>query len=169
MKVLLDGLLKVSRIGSQHIDIKPLDMNKMMQHIIDTFAFQISDADAEVSMARLPDCLGDSEQVNQVFSNILGNALKYLDPERRGSIKISGEAYEKESIYCIEDNGIGIHPDHQYKIFQLFHRLNPDDGTDGQGLGLTITKRALGRNGGCIWAESEPGKGSKFFVSLPVK
>jgi signal transduction histidine kinase len=63
---------------------------------------------------------------------------------------------------------IGIHSDHQGKVFELFHRLNPDDSTDSQGLGLTITKRALDRNNGWAWVESEPGKGSKFFVSLPA-
>jgi len=168
MKSLLDGLLQVSRIGSQEINIETLDMNRMMQHITDTFAFQINEADVEVSIEHLPDCRGDEKQVNQVFSNIIDNALKYFTSERKGSIKISGESGEKESIYCIEDNGMGIHKDHQYKVFQLFHRLNPDDSTEGQGIGLTITKRALDRNSGWAWVESEPGKGSKFFVSLPA-
>ena len=168
MKMLLDGLLRVSRVGTVEIDIIPLNMNKMMQSITDTFAFQINEADVEVTVADLPACLGDAEQINQVFSNIIDNALKYLDPERKGFIKISGKTHEKESICCIEDNGIGIHSDHQSKAFQLFHRLNPDDATDGQGIGLTITKRALNRNSGWTWVESEPGKGSKFFVSLPT-
>ena len=73
------------------------------------------------------------------------------------------------SIYCVEDNGVGIRAEHQPKVFELFHRLNPHDSTDSQGLGLTITTRALDRNGGHIWIESEEGKGSKFFVSLPAR
>jgi PAS domain S-box-containing protein len=167
MKALLDGLLQVSRIGSQEINIKTLDMNRLIQSVIDTFTFRINEAGVEVTIDSLPGCLGDAGQINQVFSNIIDNALKYLAPERKGSIKIIGEARDKEIVYCVEDNGIGIHPNHQSKVFELFHRLNPHDSTGGQGLGLTIIKRALSRNDGWTWIESEPGIGSKFFVSLP--
>ncbi|MCK5564425.1 MAG: PAS domain S-box protein [Planctomycetes bacterium] len=168
MKMLLDGLLQVSRVGSQEVDIDSLDMNKMVHDIADTFAFQIKEQDVSVTIEELPGCKGDEKLVNQVFSNIIGNAIKYFDPERKGSINITGRCDNSECIYCVEDNGIGIHKNHQGKVFELFHRLNPDDATDSQGLGLTITKRALDRNSGWTWVESEPGKGSKFFVSLPV-
>ncbi len=71
------------------------------------------------------------------------------------------------SAFDLKPITIGIHKDHHGKVFELFHRLNPDDSTNSQGLGLTITKRALDRNDGWIWIESEEGKGSNFFVSLP--
>ena len=167
MKMLLDGLLQVSRIGSQEVGIKTLDMNKMVYSIMDTFAFQIKEQDISVTIEELPACKGDEKLVNQVFSNLINNAIKYFDPERKGSIKVTGKVYNNECIYCVEDNGIGISKDHQGKVFELFHRLNPGDSTGGQGLGLTIAKRALRRNDGRTWVESEPGKGSKFFVSLP--
>ena len=72
------------------------------------------------------------------------------------------------SIYCVEDNGIGIAPEHQDNIFELFHRLDPADSAGGEGLGLTIITRILDRLNGSITVESELGKGSKFFVSLPA-
>jgi len=111
----------------------------------------------------LPSCSGDEAQIGQVFSNLLDNALKYLDPDRKGVIRISGT---RQLVYCVEDNGIGVKMSHQNKIFEIFHRLNPGDGTAGEGLGLAIVHRILDRHGGRIWVESKPGKGSKFFVSL---
>jgi signal transduction histidine kinase len=71
------------------------------------------------------------------------------------------------SVYCVEDNGMGIAPEHHDKIFEVFHRLNPDD-SSGEGLGLSIVMRILDRNDGEIRVESEPGKGSRFFISLPA-
>ena len=167
MKKLLDGLLQVSRIGTQELRIQKLDMNRLMQSVMDTVAFQIKDKDISLTGGDLPPCRGDEKQINQAFSNLVSNAIKYLSPGRQGVIKVSGRVSGNECIYGIEDNGIGIDKDHQPKVFELFHRLHPDDSTDSQGLGLTITKRALDRNGGRIWVESEKGKGSTFFVSLP--
>jgi signal transduction histidine kinase len=166
---LLNGLLQVSRVGSEELKIETLEMNKLMLNVTDAFAFHTKEEGISVTIDDLPDCIGDIKQINQVFSNLLGNAISYLDPARQGVIKVSGQVYDKECIYCMEDNGIGIHKNHQSKVFELFHRLNPDDSTDSQGLGLTITKRALGRNNGWIWVESEEGKGCKFFAALPGK
>lgn len=130
--------------------------------------FQIKDTGAELTIEDMPNCLGDGDMINQVFSNLIGNALKYLDPDRKGKIHISGRIEDGNGIYCVTDNGIGINPAHQGKIFELFHRLNPADTTGGEGLGLTIVTRILDRLNGSIRVESEPGNGSKFFVSLPT-
>ena len=92
--------------------------------------------------------------------------MKFLDPERRGVIRISGRAEKERVVYCVKDNGIGIAEKDKDAIFEIFHKLNPDD-KRGEGLGLVIVKKILDRHGGKIWVESEPGKGSKFFVSLP--
>ncbi len=168
MSSLLDGLLQVSRVGVARVKIKPLDMNKMMDNIRQSMEFQFKDTGAEIMIDDLPGCLGDTSQINQLFSNLVGNAIKYLDPKRKGKIHITGRVEDSQSIYCIEDNGIGINPAHQSKIFEMFHRLNPDDSAGGEGLGLTIVTRILHRNNGTLRMESEPGKGSKFFVSLPT-
>ena len=165
---LLTAFLKVSRVGTAEINIEPLDMNKLIANICQVVKFQIDSNDTEVVIDHLPDCLGDEKMIDQIFSNIMENALKYLDPERKGRVHISGRIEEKMSIYCIEDNGIGIDPDYKTKVFELFHRLNPDDNIGGEGIGLTIVSRALSRNNGRIWLESQPGKGSKFFVSVPT-
>ncbi|MGB2807523.1 MAG: PAS domain S-box protein [Sedimentisphaerales bacterium] len=166
MDSLLSGLLRLSRLGQAAVDIERLDMNAMLTDVTKNMEFQVKEADATVELGTLPGCLGDSSQINQIFSNILDNALKYLDESRAGMIHIYGKIENVQSIYCVEDNGVGIAPEHQNKVFEIFHRLEPDK-KSGEGLGLTIVRRILDRHNGKIWVESELGKGSKFFVSLP--
>jgi len=166
MDALLNGLLKLSRLGRNALEIKKLNMNLMIKTILDDFEFQIKENEVGVEISDLPSCLGDTTQMNLIFSNLISNALKYLDPKRAGIIKVSGYIEGYRSVYCIEDNGVGIAPEHHEKIFELFHQLYPDESA-GDGLGLTIVKRILDRHFGKIWLESERGKGSKFFVSLP--
>jgi signal transduction histidine kinase len=167
MDTLLNGLLKVSRLGRVVLDCAPLDMNVMLAEIRDSHQFQINQAIASVEISPVPDCRGDAMQVNQVFSNLLDNALKYTRPGQPCLIIISGRREDGHSVYCVEENGPGIAPEHQELIFDLFHRLDPV-ASEGEGLGLTIVRRVLDRLGGKIWVESELGKGSKFYVQLPV-
>jgi len=96
----------------------------------------------------------------------IDNAIKYSDSERSGVINISGYQDKNQSIYCINDNGLGIAPEHQDKIFEIFHQLEPNR-IKGEGMGLTIAHKILEKHNGKIWVESELGQGSKFIVSLP--
>ena len=166
MDTLLSGLLRLSRLGRAALTMTRLDMNALVAQVVKTCTFQIVEAGATLDIAALPPCRGDATQINQVFSNLLGNALKYLDSARSGHIKIWGRQKSGHTVYCVKDNGIGIPAEHQKKVFDLFHRLNPAQ-SPGDGLGLTIVQKILERHNGRIWVESETGTGSAFYISLP--
>lgn len=166
MDRLLKGLLQLSRLGRAALQIEVLDMDRILSEIGGVMEFQTRELKARLECAPLPPCLGDEGQVNQVFSNLIDNALKYLDPGRRGVIRVSGTAENGQTVYRVEDNGIGIDPDHYDKIFQIFQRLELR-GVQGDGLGLTAVRRILERQNGRIWVESTPGEGCVFSVSLP--
>jgi len=166
MDMLLKGLLRLSRLGREALKIIWLDMNALMAEVVAAMEFQIKESEVHLEIADLPPCQGDKMQVNQIFTNLLDNALKYLRKDCSGLIRINGWIGEDKVVYCVEDNGIGIDQVHQEQIFRLFQRLNGEQ-TEGEGLGLTIVKGILSRLEGNIWLESTHGSGSRFYVSLP--
>lgn len=167
METLLAGLLRYSRLGRVALSIRPLNISGMIAEIIAATKFQLDEVGAEVRVDPLPTCLGDNIQTSQVFGNLLDNALKYRDPARPLRVHITGSVESGQAVYRVADNGLGIAAEHQAKVFDIFHRLNPDS-TPGEGLGLTIAQRVLERQKGRIWVESRVGEGSTFFVSLPA-
>jgi chemotaxis family two-component system sensor kinase Cph1 len=167
MDKLLAGFLRFSRLGRAALNIESLNMNAMLQEVRKTMDYQIKQNGTSLEIGQLPFCFGDAIQINQVFSNLVDNSLKYLDPARPGRIQVSGSVQNGRAIYAVEDNGIGIAPEHQSRIFEIFHRLNPS-ASSGEGLGLTIAQKILERQNGKIWLKSEVGKGTVFFVSLPA-
>jgi len=169
MDTLLAGLLRLSRLGQAALQFEKLDMSAMLADIVKAFEFQIREKGATVQVGTLPPCFGDATQINQVFSNLLDNALKYLDPARPATIRIHGHQEKKRVTYCVEDTGIGIAPEDQDRVFEVFHRVNPGGPVPGEGLGLATVRRILDRHNGEIRLESEPGKGTRFFVSLPAQ
>jgi PAS domain S-box-containing protein len=166
MDALLKGLLKLSRSGRAALTIGSLDMNLLVARVFSSLEFAAKQAGVELRVSDLPSCKGDEVQLTQVFTNLVANALKFLDPARPGVIRISGAIEHGHAHYCVEDNGIGIAPEHQENIFELFHRLDPSR-TEGEGLGLTIVRQILVRLDGQVQVESKPGEGSRFHVTLP--
>lgn len=165
---LINSLLKVSRIGTKQIKIEQLDVNNIVSEIIETLQYKSKELNAQITAENLPQCKADYYLMNQIFSNLIGNAVKYLKPDKPGSIKIAGKKTNAKASYCIEDNGIGIEPNQTEKIFNIFHRVRNQYSVDGEGVGLAIVKRALDRLNGQISVQSEPDKGTKFCFSLPA-
>ncbi len=163
---LLLGLLRLSRLGRAALNIERLEMNSLLEEVVANMEYKVKEAGAAVELDAVPPCQGDYVQVGQVFTNLLDNALKYLDDSRAGVVHIYGSDQGDRSVYCVEDNGLGIAADHQGKIFETFHRLDPLK-TGGEGLGLTIVRGIVERHEGGVWVESEAGVGSRFFVALP--
>lgn len=163
---LLDDLLRIAKIGYSAARIETLDMSALMVEVVRMVEFQSQRAGAKIQVGQLPDCVGDRLQINQVFSNLVSNAIKYLDPDRKPVVKISGYTEDKSSVYCIQDNGVGVAAENVKDIFKMFYRVDPST-DNGQGVGLAIVKQIVARHHGKVWAESQPGKGSRFFVKLP--
>ena len=166
MDNLLMGLLQISRLGRQESRIDLLSMNILMQQVVDSYKYEIHKGLIEVVIKDLPRCYGDKDQINQLFSNLLGNAIKFLSPERKGKIVISGTEEKKFARYKIKDNGIGIEKAHQKKIFEMFYKLDPNK--PGSGLGMSIIKQIVEKNNGSIQLVSEYGEGTEITINLPV-
>lgn len=164
---LISGILRLFRLGHGVLRSDVLDMNQLVQQVVSAMAFQIEEAGATVDVERLPACLGDPDLIDQVFSNLLQNALKYRDPARSLRVRISGGLESGETVFCVADTGCGIAADQQARIWELFQRVDPNGVVGGEGLGLSLVRRIVDRHDGRAWVESTPGEGSRFFVALP--
>ena len=166
MESLLNGLLNLSRTGRTSMTIKMVDINHLLKIIIDAFNFQLSEINAIVTVDDLPACYGDEDLLNQLFSNIIGNSIKYREKSRQLIIEITAHTEFNKIIYSVKDNGIGINEANRDKIWDLFYRVDPASQDAGEGLGLSIVKIITERHKGTIRVESEPGKGCRFIIEL---
>jgi len=164
MDALLNGLLKLSRMGRVEPVFGKTNLNNLITEIIDSFEFQLEKKNITVEVEKLFDCNCDEVLMNQAFSNIIDNAIKYMDKEK-GFIKISSKKEADKIIYIIEDNGPGISKEYHHKVFEIFQRL--DGKTTGEGLGLSIVQKIIEKHNGSIWIESEIGEGCTFFIAIP--
>lgn len=168
MDSLLSGLLKISRLGRTKINKTNINMNMLLTEVVSLHEFTIKEKGASIFIDELAECYSDEEQLNQVFSNLIGNALKYAEPGKKPMVKVSSRIENDKIIYSVKDNGIGIDEKNHKKIFDIFQRVD-NSFSDGEGLGLTIIKKIISRLDGEISVSSEPKKGSIFSVILPYK
>ncbi|MBI9072803.1 MAG: GHKL domain-containing protein [Melioribacteraceae bacterium] len=169
MDSLLSALLKLSRSGRGAPILRNLDVNKIIDEIIKENQFILSKNNIVLKKGNIDNCFGDSLQINQIFTNLLTNAINYSDSSKDEKF-ISIYSYKKNNyvIYKVEDNGIGIKKDEQKNIFEIFKRINEVE-INGDGLGLTIVKKLVDRHDGEIWVESEHGTGTTFFIKIPAE
>jgi two-component system sensor histidine kinase/response regulator len=159
------ALLKLSRLGRLELSPESIDLNALVQAVLKTMAHQIEERQVKVTVSPLPEVIADQTAMEQILSNLLDNAIKYLDPTRPGEIEIGAEINRGEMTFRIRDNGRGIAEDDMDKVFAPFRRAGPQD-VPGEGMGLPYVQALVRRHGGRIWCESEPGEGTTFSFTI---
>jgi PAS domain S-box-containing protein len=163
---LIDSLLGLSRYGRQVYQIVEVDAQELVEDAVASMRHHIVEAGADIEIGRLPSVRADATALGQVFSNLIGNAMKYREPRRPLRIEVGGKVEGEMVHYWVRDNGLGIPETGKSRLFQVFQRLHPQQAA-GEGMGLAIAHRIVERHGGKIWAESSDGEGTVFHFSLP--
>jgi signal transduction histidine kinase len=166
MDTLINSLINLSRTGRVKMNIQQIDMNVLFAKILQSLDFQIKGAQSKIHIHSLPKCYGDAELLNQLFANIISNALKYSDPKRALEITVDAKEIYNKVVYTIKDTGKGIAQKHLDKIWDVFYRIDQRSGITGEGIGLSLVKRIAEKHKGKVWAESEENKGSVFNIEL---
>lgn len=163
---LISRLLDIARLATRPSRHEWIDASALVRDVINACRFQLDAAAIEVSVDDLPRIWGDPVQLNQVFTNLIDNAVKYMGQSPRRLIAISCTTERDRYRFAVRDSGPGIEAKDREKVFRLFARLAPN-GTAGEGVGLATTRAIVNRHGGRVWVDSTPGDGSTFYVTLP--
>lgn len=167
MNKLISALLQYSRLGKRKLSYESIDTNQLVQRCLDTMQHQIKSSGAAIVVEQLPEIIADRLSIEQVFSNLLDNAVKYLDPHRAGEIRIAALQDKKGTTFSVADSGVGIAEDDMQKVFEIFRRGGTGVKVPGEGIGLANTRAIIRRHNGDIWFESVYGRGSTFFFNIP--
>jgi len=169
MKEQIKGLLEYSRISTNVNEFRRVNSEIILNQAIDNLQFAIKENNAEVTYDSLPFVMCDAGQLQRTFQNVISNAIKFKKENVSPKIHISAKIDDKnrEYVFYVSDNGIGIEEQYMERIFIIFQRLHTMDEYHGTGIGLSIVKRIIERHGGRIWVESEFGEGSTFCFTLP--
>jgi signal transduction histidine kinase len=166
MDRLINAVLTISREGNRTLRPEEIDMNALLTTMSQAMAHQTQATGAHVEIGSLPQLVSDRLALEQIFSNLLDNALKYLRHDEAGQIRVNGRSEGNRVIIEVEDNGRGIEQRDQERVFELFRRAGPQD-RPGEGMGLAHVRALVRRLGGVINLKSTPGKGSTFTITLP--
>jgi PAS domain S-box-containing protein len=168
MRDLLDGLLEFSRVGQDERPMMAVDCKVVLQDVLESLSVKIEETQAKISIDVLPTVQAWGGRLNQLFQNLIENALKYRKPDVLPEINIWAAVQGSDWVFAVKDNGIGFDMKYAENIFGVFKRLNPRR-YEGTGIGLSVCKRIVERHRGRIWAESAPGIGTTFYFSIPVR
>jgi PAS domain S-box-containing protein len=168
MERLIKDLLSYARVETRGRDPVPTDAEEVLGRVLHTLQFKCAACGAEVTHDPLPSVMADPTQLEQLFQNLIGNALKFQCEGQPPRVHIAVEEQGEVWRFAVQDNGIGIPCDQICRLFQIFQRLYTREEYEGTGIGLAICKKIVERHGGRIWVESEVGEGSTFYFTLPV-
>ncbi|HEY1773759.1 MAG TPA: CHASE3 domain-containing protein [Gammaproteobacteria bacterium] len=166
MSALIDDLLAFSRMGRKPIETGMLDMPALVGECI-AEVLRGSPQRPILVVGPLPNCRGDRTLLHQVWTNLIGNAVKYSGQNRQARVEITGREEGLECIYSVRDNGVGFDMQYYHKLFGVFQRLHQAEEFPGTGVGLAIAMRAVTKHGGRLWVDAVPGRGATFLFSLP--
>ena len=171
MQAMIKDLLQYSRVQTRGEEFKPTDVQNALDKALFNLKITIDENNAEITHDKLPVVIADEKQLIQLFQNLIGNAIKFRKPDEKPKIHILSKKDEKNNEYIlgVSDNGIGMDQQYAGRIFELFQRLHTRDEYKGTGIGLAVAKKIVERHGGKIWVESEPGIGSTFYFTIPIK
>jgi PAS domain S-box-containing protein len=168
MEMLVRDLLTYTQVTKFEKPVEPSNTAEAMATALANLSGTISETGAQITADRLPSVRVHPTHLQQLFQNLIGNAIKYRSPDRIPAVHVTAEQKDCYWIFAVSDNGIGISPEYKEKIFGLFKRLHTNDEYSGTGIGLAICQRIVDRYHGRIWVESEHGRGSTFHFALPV-
>ena len=166
MKQLINDLLTYSRVDTRGVSLQPVDVEQVLDDVLENLQFRVEETEAGIIRHPLPIVPGDKSQLEQLFQNLIDNALKFRgnEPPR---VEVGAEKGDGEWVFSVKDNGIGMDSRFKDRVFIIFQRLHTRDEYEGTGIGLAVSKRIVERHGGEIWYESEPGEGTTFYFTIP--
>jgi signal transduction histidine kinase len=166
LDALIQDVLNYSQVVRAELKLEAVDVGKLIKEIVESYP-NLHPPKAEIRVRdRIPLVLANTAALTQVISNLLGNAVKFVKDGVPPKVEVSAEANGDYARIWFRDNGIGIPPEVQHKVFQMFQRLHAPGDYEGTGMGLTIVKKAMERMGGKVGLESAPGQGSRFWIEL---
>ena len=166
MGVLIDDLLAFSRLSRQPMDRHAVDMAKLVKNVLEELKPQHAGRELEWKLGHLPPCDGDAALLQQVWVNLISNAIKYSRGRKPAVVEIGYLCDSGASTYFIRDNGTGFDMQYAHKLFGVFQRLHRADEFEGTGVGLAIVQRIIHRHGGRVWAEAKENAGATFYFTL---
>ena len=183
MSKLINGLLAFSLINRSGDDFETTDLREVLKNVKNDFEILIQQKGINLTIGDLPTVEAIPLQMNQLFFNLLGNALKFTVDGRQPIISVSSRLLSEDEVlvndaltsgitYCeimVKDNGLGFDPQYAEKVFEIFQRLNARTAYDGTGIGLAVCRKIAIRHGGDITAQSTPGQGTRFMITLATK
>jgi len=167
MQGLINDLLGYSRVGTRGKQFETIETSDVITNVLEDMERSIQESGAHITKENMPQVYADSTQLGQVFQNLISNAIKFRS-EKPLLIEIRAEQKDDFWVFSVKDNGIGIDPQYFERIFVIFQRLHEREKYPGNGIGLSVIKKIIERHGGQVWLESELGKGSTFYFSIPA-
>lgn len=166
MNEMISSLLEYSRIGRKHTEFNKVDLNEVLQKVTGLNRSVIERSRGEITWTKLPVVNGQEVPLQQLFNNLVSNALKYQKAGTSPIVEIDYEEKPEEWQFSVSDNGRGIAPEYHDAVFNLFQRIQEGEEEEGTGMGLAICKKIVEQHGGEIWVESKEGEGSTFYLTL---